>query len=166
MQKSGAELFWFGFDLAFCVVIRAILASEPFPWQRYYHHLFTVALLLLILLLFCRVVYWLGTATSCVLVRSFSPSISRTHINFLFCFVIEVSFFTSRKFFSRVLESQSILQVWTCCVSKRRILFRLPPPCCLWIWKTIRTVPGFSLLDFTRHRATFNRWFMRVFSWL
>jgi hypothetical protein len=27
-------------------------------------------------------------------------------------------------------------------------------------------VPGFSLLDFTRHRATFNRWFMRVFSWL
>lgn len=72
----------------FGVGIRAILASEPFPWQRYYHHLFTVALLLLILLLFCRVVYCLGTATSCVLVRSFSPSISaHAHkISVLFCY--------------------------------------------------------------------------------
>lgn len=88
MQKSGSELFWFGFYLVFCVVIRATLASEPFPSQRYYHHLFTVALLLLILLLFCRVVYWLGTATSCVLVRSFSPSNSvHAHkFSVLFCY--------------------------------------------------------------------------------
>ncbi len=164
MHNSGSELFWFGFYLVFCVVIRAILASEPFPWQRYYHHLFTVALLLLILLLFCRVVYCRDFL--CSGSNPFRLRFRRTHINFLFCFVIEVSFFTSCNLFSRVLESQSIFQVWTCCVSKRRILFPLPPPCCLWIWKTVRTVPGFSLLDFTRHRATFNRWFMRVFSWL
>jgi hypothetical protein len=101
MQNSGSEFFWFGFYLVFCVVIRAILASEPFPWQRYYHHLFTVALLLLILLLFCRVVYCLGTATSCILVRSFSPSISAHAHKFSVLFCYRGLFLYISQFFSQ-----------------------------------------------------------------
>jgi NADH:ubiquinone oxidoreductase subunit 3 (subunit A) len=166
MQKSGSELFWFGFYLVFCFVILAILASEPFPWQRYYHHLFTVALLHLILLLFCRVVYCLGTATSCVLVRSFSPSISaHAHkISVLFCYR-GLFLYISQIFFQSSRVPVYIPGLNFLCFEAENLI---PASSTLLPlnWKTVRTVPGFSLLAFTQHRATFNRWFMRVFSWL
>jgi hypothetical protein len=136
MQKSGSELFWFGFYLVFCIVILAIywhpsrflgnaititsLLLHYFIWSCYYFVELCIVLAPRLL------VYWFDP---------FRLRFRRTHIKFLFCFVIGVSFFTSRRFFSRVLESQSIFQVWTSCVSKRRILFPLPPPCCLWIGK-------------------------------
>ncbi len=141
----------------FCFVILAILASEPFPWQRYYHHLFTVALLHLILLLFCRVVYCLGTATSCVLVRSFSPSISaHAHkISVLFCYR-GLFLYISQIFFQSSRVPVYIPGLNFLCFEAENLI---PASSTLLPlnWKTVRTVPGFSLLAFTQHRATFNR---------